>query len=520
MTSKAYLVLGLGKTGAASALALTRRGDQVHVWDDNKAVREQFMQDISKYVKKDNHLPQLVETPEGWSDELLKSVAADGLVISPGIPHLYPQPHPCAMAARKLGIPLLSDIDIWLEAVPETVTIIGVTGTNGKSTTTELIGFIAEASGHASFVAGNLGVSPLAHAAPERNSICILEISSYQLDLMTSRRLDCAVILNIGIDHLERHGGLDGYINSKISILDRLRPNGVAVVGVDDNISRQLFQLSRGRPQLRAIPISGNRQVVRGVYAKDGKLVSSLHKDTNKDIADLSEFTCLLGSHNHQNIAAALAATHVTEVCTMEAFSQIAPAFSGLSHRQEQVADCRLSSGKTLTFINDSKATNLDAAKRSLKSFENIHWIVGGREKENCDLSELAPHLGRVKSIWLIGEAADGPLGHWLQDISKDGKNSDQGHAQGFKVHKPHTLDIAVRQAANFAETQAVSRDENATVLLAPACASFDQFENFEQRGDAFRDYARAIASLISNPDFTLKSRPNVNQETKNGRAS
>ena len=452
-------VMGLGRSGLASARALKAGGAQVICWDDREIGRN-------------------AAADEGFAVADLSGEGAmagiDALILSPGIPHTHPSPNPVAAAAKAAGVPILGDVELLARQQAE-ARFMGITGTNGKSTTTALCGHILSELGHRAEVGGNLGTPALSLEPLGAEGTYVLEMSSYQLELTPSPIFDVAVLLNIGNDHLERHGGLQGYIDAKRHIFEPKdgtegKPGngdaGWAVISIDDMVCRQIaLELERG-PR-RVIPISGEGAVEGGIYVEDGHLVDDMdgHAYVMLDM-DLSR--ALPGSHNAQNAAGAYAAARAVGVDPTAAASAIA-SFPGLPHRQQMAA---LADG--VTYINDSKATNAEAASKALRCYEAIHWIAGGQSK-GSGYGALDDVLGRIRHAYLIGEAAE-EIAEYL----------------GPRV--PHTicgdLKTAIERATALAREEGGART---TVLLSPACASFDQFKDFEERGDAF---CRMVAAL------------------------
>ncbi|MEL7030241.1 MAG: UDP-N-acetylmuramoyl-L-alanine--D-glutamate ligase, partial [Pseudomonadota bacterium] len=315
--------------------------------------------------------------------------------------------------------------------------------------------------------AGNIGAAVLGLPALRRGAVYVLEMSSYQLELTHSLKADAAVLLNISPDHLDRHGGMDGYVAAKRRIFLHQSKGDTAVIGVDDERSQQICTEIVATNHRSIIPISSGAALGRGVFAVDGVLFSSLGGRTS-EIADLTACPSLRGEHNWQNAAAAFAAAHAILPLAEDLGAAMA-SFPGLAHRLEEVARI----GRLL-FINDSKATNAEAASHALKAFDRVRWIVGGEPKAG-GIESLRPHFDRVAKAYLIGEAADA-FRITIGDAAP--------------VEMCGDVETAVAAAARDA---AADPDDGAVVLLSPACASFDQFPNFEARGDAFRSAVQAL---------------------------
>jgi UDP-N-acetylmuramoylalanine--D-glutamate ligase len=434
-------IFGLARSGLASVRALKAGGARLHAWDDKESAR------IAAEAEGANVAP--------WRDWPWGKLKA--LVLSPGVALTHPAPHDIVVKAREHGVEVIGDVELFARAMTGTKTI-AITGTNGKSTTTALVGHILSECGFDAQVGGNIGRPVLELAAPGPKTVYVLEVSSYQIDLAPSLKPEIGVLTNITPDHIDRHGSLENYAAVKARLVEN---SGTAVIGIDDAETAAIFtRLSgAGKP---ATPVSVGKVLGRGVFVLDGTLYDSQGGRASR-IADLSDAAHLPGTHNWQNAALAYAATkpYARDVRAVE--SAIAD-FPGLAHRIEDVGRI----GR-LRFVNDSKATNADAAERALVCFEDIAWIAGGRAKEG-GIASLAPHFGRVRKAYLIGEAA------------KDFAATLEGKVPYEIVG---TLDAAVAAAAR-------DSDEG-VVLLSPACASFDQFRDFEHRGDAFR---QAVARL------------------------
>lgn len=438
-------VLGLGRSGRAVALAAAAAGRTVWAWDDNAAARE---------------------TASAAGLALADPVAADlsraaMLVLSPGIPLHHPAPHPLVERARAGGCPVVGDLELLIRARPG-VPVVGITGTNGKSTTTALIGHVLTSAGRTAAVGGNIGVPALELPALDADGVYVLEISSYQLDLTPSLACAVSVLLNITPDHLDRHGGMAGYVAAKRRIFAGQKPGDTAVIGVDDVHGRAIADDLRTDPSApRVVAVSGRDPVEGGVFARGGTLYDAT-AGAPRAVFDLATAPALPGEHNAQNAAAAWATVRALGVDEADAAAAMTR-FPGLAHRQERLAVI-----DGIAWINDSKATNADAAARALASYGAIYWIAGGRPKEGS-LDAVLPHLGHVRHAYLIGEAA-APFAEAL--------------AGRVPVTVAGTLDRAVTAAAAQARRNGVA---DPVVLLSPACSSYDQFRDFEARGDAFR---------------------------------
>lgn len=444
-----FAVMGLGKSGLATARALLAGGKEVLAWDDGEASRAAAR--AAGIPVADLHSADLS--------------GVEALVLSPGIPHTFPQPNPVAARAKAAGIPILGDVELLWRAVPKAA-YLGITGTNGKSTTTSLVAHILAGAGRRIQVGGNLGTPALTFDMLGEDGIYVLEMSSYQLELTPSLAFNIAVLLNVTPDHLGRHGGMDGYVAAKRLIFRHPRRSHTAVVAVDDAHTAAIFDALERAGDIAVVPVSAEK-AVPGVFVRDGLLFDG----GAEPAVDLNAIPTLPGRHNWQNAAAAFAACRAAGLGTQE-IRRGMESFPGLAHRQQLVGRTG-GPGGGIAFVNDSKATNAEAAAMALVCYDPIYWVLGGQPKES-GLSGLEPHLHRIRHAFLIGEAA-GAFAAWL---------AERGVA--------HTLcgDLAraVPAAAAMARAEALP---GATVLLSPACASWDQFASFERRGDAFVELAR-----------------------------
>lgn len=448
LNGKPVAVFGLGVSNLAAIRALRAAGAEVWAWDDkaeSHAAARQAGADIHDFTKGG-----------------MESCAC--LVLAPGVPLDVPEPHAAVMRAREAGIEILCDIEI-LHRAGHGRKVVGITGTNGKSTTTALTGHILNGCGVKAAVGGNIGRACLDLDLPPPDGVFVLELSSFQLDLCPSFAPDIAVMLNITPDHLDRHGSMEAYIAAKARIF---RGRGKAVIGIDDTESRLVYETVMKREEQRQLcPISAAAEIpADGVYARDGDLYDGIGHPPEK-ISGLSSIPSLPGVHNHQNAAAAYAVARLLGLAPDRIFEAM-KTFPGLPHRQQTV---RVIQG--VPYINDSKATNADAAARALACYRNICWILGGKPKEG-GLAGLEPFMDRVSHAFLIGQAAQ-DFGSWLDK-------------RGVPHNFSGTLDRAVEEAHRLAQAARGRPGGAATVLFSPACASFDQFRNFEHRGEVFTD--------------------------------
>lgn len=452
-------VYGLGRTGLSAARALKAGGARVHAWDDNEETRARAeaagiaLSDINK---------------RDW-----QTFAA--LVLSPGIPYKFPQPHRLVRMAEMTGVPVIGDMELFaraVQALPERARpkIVGITGTNGKSTTTALIGHILKQAGRDARVGGNIGTGVLDLAALHSNAVYVLELSSYQLDLAKSLHCDVAVFLNLSPDHLDRHGSMDGYQAAKMRIFQNQTSKDTAVIGFDDLYSQSIaIGLSARGPQ-QVVQISSTYTLGRGISSVDGRLYDN-HSSKAELVGKLTDCPALIGRHNYQNAAAAYAACRALNLDPATIMAGL-KSFPGLPHRMEAVGEI-----EGIRFINDSKATNAQAAEQALRAFRNIFWIAGGVPKSD-GIVPLAPLFANVSKAYLIGQAED------AFSATLSGK---------VPVQRCGTLERAVEAALRDAKAAGTP---DAVVMLSPACASFDQFKDFEHRGDVFRSLVHGLSPV------------------------
>jgi len=449
-------VFGLGRTGLTAARALIAGGAEVALWDDGAKGREAALAE---------GLTLTDLSSADWSQ-----FAA--LMLSPGVPLTHPVPHWTVERARAAGVEILGDIELFARTVNvapahKRPKIAAITGTNGKSTTTALLGHICASAGRDVRIGGNIGYGVLGLDDMHGGAVYVLETSSYQLDLTSSLKPDAAVLLNISPDHLDRHGGMEGYIAAKRRVLLNQDKGDTAIIGVDDPWCQRICTEITAANRRTIWPISAGRAMGRGIYALQGVLYDATGERV-LEVADLLRARSLPGRHNWQNAAAAYAAARAMGVAAADAAEGLM-SFPGLAHRMETVAQI----GR-VRFVNDSKATNADAARQAMSSYPRFYWIAGGVPKAG-GIDSLADLFPRVAKAYLVGEAADAFA--WTLD----------GKAQAAVLG---TIEAAV--AAAYADASAAGED--AVVLLSPACASFDQFADFEQRGEAFRAAVDEIA--------------------------
>ncbi|MEQ8699967.1 MAG: UDP-N-acetylmuramoyl-L-alanine--D-glutamate ligase [Bauldia litoralis] len=454
LATKRVAVMGLGVAGLMTARALLSSGADVLAWDDNEVSR-------AKAEAEGIRLTDLADID--WT-------GVEALILSPGIPDTFPAPHPAAAAARAAGVEIICDVELLARSRPD-ATYVGITGTNGKSTTTALVAHILQVAGRDIEVGGNLGPPVLGMRPLDADGIYVLELSSYQLERLSSAAFAAAAFLNVSADHLDRHGGLDGYVAAKRRIFANQGPADAAIVGIDDPRSAAVADALEADGNQTVVRITADAPPAGGVGAEGTMLVDALEGGAPAPVVDLAGIASLPGAHNRQNAAAAYAICRHLGV-DRERIAEAIVSFPGLAHRQEPVR--RL--GDVL-FVNDSKATNEDAAARALSSYDRIYWIAGGRAKDG-GYEALRPFLSRIVHAFLIGEAA-GSIAEFLGGAVP---STDCG-----------TLDRAVADAWQRARTD--DREGEKVVLLAPACASFDQFPNFAARGNAFTALVTELAA-------------------------
>jgi len=400
---KTVAVFGLARTGLGAVRSAVAGGTQVIAWDDNSAARDLGGQEGAEIMP--------------WREWPWEKIAA--LVLSPGVPLTHPKPHGVVEHALQAGVPIIGDVELFAREIrpnpelPGKAPVIAITGTNGKSTTTALVGHILKECGFDAQIGGNIGKSVLELATPTSKTIYVLEMSSFQIDLAPGLTPDVSLLSNLSPDHIDRHGSMDNYAAIKARLMRQTARDGQVVIGVDDEYSSAIF-------------------------------------------------THLPGAHNWQNAALAYGAVK-PYISDIKSIAAAIASFPGLAHRMEDVGHI----GK-VSFINDSKATNADATARALAVYPDIFWIAGGKPKEG-GIEPLSGFFPRVRKAYLIGEAAP----QFARTL--DGK---------ALYEMSGTLDAAVTRAAADASASATP---SPVVLLSPACASYDQFKDFEQRGDMFR---------------------------------
>lgn len=452
-------VLGLARSGITAGVALQSGGADVVAWDDKEMARDAALA-AGLCVKPILDLD--------WT-----RIAA--LILSPGVPLTHPKPHPAVLAAQAGGAEVIGDVELFFRSVrpgeeaQRGAKIVCVTGTNGKSTTTALIGHLLSRQGFHVEVGGNIGRGCLDLAPPVAHRAYVLEMSSFQLDLTPSVRPHVAVLINISPDHLDRHGTMERYAAVKETIFRNLGRADHAVIGVDDPHSAAICTRQLAQSQAQVTAVSVGKVLGRGVYVVDGQLYDGSGIAT-RTLRTLKDIPSLPGAHNWQNAAMAYAAARPL-VRDAAAMAAAITSFPGLEHRMEAVGQI----GR-VRFINDSKATNADSTARALACHTGVFWIAGGKPKSG-GIESLMPMMDRVCHAYLIGEAAE-------------------AFANTLERHRPATITHTLEAAAKAALADALASGVEApVVLLSPACASFDQFRDFEHRGQEFK---RIVAELAT----------------------
>ncbi len=454
---KKVAIFGLGGSGVASASALLAGGADVIGWDDSaEAVAKATSAGIPS-----GDLRQV-----DW-----KRISA--LVLAPGVPLTHPAPHWTVRLARAAGVEVIGDIELFCRerrARAATAPFIAITGTNGKSTTTALVAHLLRSAGRDAEIGGNIGTAILSLAPPDQTRAHVVECSSYQIDLAPTLDPSVGILLNITEDHLDRHGTLAHYAAVKERLATGVQEDGMAIIGVDDAwcaaVADRIEQVGK-----KLIRVSVRRPLPGGLYFENESIMRAADGGACA-IAKIGGIGSLRGMHNAQNAACAAGAALALGL-SAQAIQRGLASFPGLAHRMEEVGR-----KARVLFVNDSKATNADSAAQALACFSDIFWIAGGRAKTG-GIASLGSFFPRIRKAYLIGEAAT-------------------DFAAELEGRVPHavvgTLERAVERAAADAE---ISEVPEPVVLLSPACASFDQYRNFELRGDKFRELVRALPGLM-----------------------
>ncbi|MFL6798195.1 MAG: UDP-N-acetylmuramoyl-L-alanine--D-glutamate ligase [Xanthobacteraceae bacterium] len=453
---KRVAIFGLGASGLASASSLLAGGADVIAWDENE----------DAVVK---------ATAAGIPTADLRSIdwsRVASLLLAPGVPLTHPVPHWTVGLARAAAVEVIGDIELFCRErranAPHTP-FVAITGTNGKSTTTALTAHLLRTAGHDVQVGGNIGTAILSLEPPSAGRVHVIEVSSYQIDLAPSLDPSVGILINVSEDHLDRHGSLQHYAAVKERLVAGVQDDGTAVVGVDDNwCAAAADRLERSGKRLTRVSV--RRPLPDGLYLQ-AETIMQASGGAARRLAGIGGIGSLRGTHNAQNAACASGAALALGLSS-GAIQEGLRSFPGLAHRMEQVG--RLGA---VLFVNDSKATNADSAAQALACFADIFWIAGGKPKTG-GLSSLSGFFPRIRKAYLIGEAAKS----FAAELEGRVPNVEAG-----------VLERAVELAARDASSSAL-RDP--VVLLSPACASFDQYRNFEIRGDKFRQLVHAIPGI------------------------
>src|SRR5215472_344490 len=449
---KKVAVFGLGGSGLTSASALLAGGADVIGWDDNADA-------VAKATSAG--IPTADLRQVDWSK-------ISALVLAPGVPLTHPAPHWTAALARAAAVEVIGDIELFCRerrARAPNAPFVAITGTNGKSTTTALVAHLLRSAGRDAQIGGNIGTAILSLAPPEEAHAHVVECSSYQIDLAPTLDPSVGVLLNVSEDHLDRHGTLAHYAAVKERLVAGVQADGIAIIGVDDAwCAAAADRVERAGKKLARVSV---RQPLRaGLYVERETIMQAVD-GAERPIAHIGGIGSLRGVHNAQNAACAAGAALALGL-SVEAIQQGLISFPGLAHRMEQVGR-----KDRVLFVNDSKATNADSAAQALACFSDIFWIAGGKAKTG-GIASLARFFPRMRKAYLIGEAAT-------------------DFATELNGRVPHVIAGTVERAAADAEAAHVAEP---VVLLSPACASFDQYRNFEVRGDKFRELVRALPGL------------------------
>jgi UDP-N-acetylmuramoylalanine--D-glutamate ligase len=453
---KKVAIFGLGGSGLASASALLAGGADVIGWDDDADVAAKAAS---------AGLPTADLRHIGWS-------RISALVLAPGVPLTHPVPHWSVALARAAAVEVIGDIELFCRErrrqAPQ-APFIAITGTNGKSTTTALVAHLMRCAGHDTQVGGNIGTAILSLEPPRAGRVHVIEVSSYQIDLAPTLDPSVGVLINVSEDHLDRHGTMRDYAAVKERAAAGVQEDGTAIVGVDDNWCAAAADRI-GRAGKRLMRVSVRRPLPDGLYVEAEKIMQAAG-GTARAVAHIGGIGSLRGGHNAQNAACAAGAALALGL-TPPVLEQGLVSFPGLAHRMEQVGR----KGRVL-FVNDSKATNADSTAQALACFPDIFWIAGGKPKTG-GIASLASFFPRIRKAYLIGEAA-------------------AEFARALEGHVPNVVAGTLERAVDLAARDSAACDvEEPVVLLSPACASFDQYRNFEIRGDRFRALVRALPGL------------------------
>jgi len=455
---RSVALFGLGGSGLATAGALVAGGAEIAAWDDSEAKRAEAAA---------AGVPVVDLSAADWS-----GFAA--LVLSPGVPLTHPAPHWTVEKAKAAGIEIIGDIELFCRerrTIASDAPFIAITGTNGKSTTTALLAHVLREAGFEVAMGGNIGTPILALPPPSEERVHVVEVSSFQIDLAPTLDPTIGCLINITPDHLDRHGTLVAYAAIKERLVAGAR---TALVGVDDVPTNAIGKRLAQHAGSDVYPVSAKGERPWGFFALGSEIRARNAGEALDEalvLADLAGVESLRGRHNAQNAAFACAAAWLSGA-PAEAIRDAVRSFPGLAHRMEPAG----ARGR-VRFVNDSKATNADSTEVALAAYERVFWIAGGKPKTG-GIAALAPHFGKIAKAYLIGEAAE----EFAQTLA--------GHAPAEVCG---TLETAVARAAEDATEAAAVTGDDAVVLFSPACASYDQFRNFEERGERFKELVRGL---------------------------
>lgn len=455
INGKHFYVVGMARSGLASADYLSRNGARVTVWDDSKSTLNACSAQF-----------------QSCSPDKLDWSSVDTVLLSPGVRYSYPEPHDAVKYARSKGIPVINDIILFGRLYPDALKV-GITGTNGKSTTVALTAHILNGLGITALALGNIGVPVLANRK-QNPTVYLVEVSSFQLELVKESPFQIAALINLSAHHLDRHGNMENYIDAKLNIFSR--DEQLRVIGVEDsyaaNVCRSLSISLQSKANI--LNVGYNDTPSDGVWIDDQRIFINI-PELKTDFGNTERYHSLRGSHNHQNIATALGLiiqVHKFLGLDMPSWNRVdelLQTFESLPHRQQFVLEY-----KNAKIINDSKATNVTSAKRSLSAFKNILWIAGGEFKDD-EMTFEKKHLKNVVHTFAFGSARK-----LITDATSEYK----------PCTTEKTLAATMEHVKSFIDSH---QDEEYTVLLAPACVSFDQFADFEERGNVFMDLSKEI---------------------------
>jgi len=446
-------VLGLSRTGISSIKFLKKKSFVVFGWDDNKKILSKAKKKLNIKILKNSNLKEM-----------------SFLLTSPGIPSSGKKKHSILKQAGKKKVEILNDIELFFRFNPEEK-YIGVTGTNGKSTTVCLLNHIFKKLRINNSLSGNIG-KPVFDLKRFKQSFNILEISSYQLEVMKRTRFNVAVLLNISKDHIDRHENFEKYISEKIKIFNNQSRNDISIIGVDDKTTSSLAKKLKKKLCSKIITVSGKNNKA-DIYIKDKKLIINLNLKKKRILKkiNIEQFRNFLGMHNYQNIAAVYAVILSLGFFDWIKIASSIKSFKILPHRVQKIRQIG-----NITFVNDSKATNIDATDQALKNFNNIYWILGGRAKEK-NLQKLKKHFFRIKHVCLVGET----------------KFLYEKYLKNFlNCTVVNNLHEAVKLSYDLAKKE-IKKTNPSVVLLSPACSSIDEWKDFEDRGNSFINFVKQI---------------------------